>query len=384
MMLLPDAHHRALAISAAALCVLFCAQTKIRASPAVAADIPSIAIAPEPHSPDPRSVDQQIKLAGDYLAGRGVAQDPKLAAYWYEKAAGSGDPHAELQIGYLYEAGYGVTKDPARAAHWYQLAASGGLVRAKVNLAMAYLWGTGVPTNEKLALKLLSEAASNGSGLAACYLGDFYAFGIGVPKDQATAEQWYRKGVSLHDPLAEFDLGTLLIDGTNRTHDLSAAATLFRESVAAGYVPAMHSLGLLLIRNPDLARSSSEATNLLNEAANAGNWRSSMLLGVLARDGGGVPMDDGVAYYHFRVAVLQHGDEAAKLLAADLRKLSTKLGPDRTRTLDAQADAWYQQHHFVLEFVEKQGEDRGGFPTLALGVPQNGAHAVQLVAAGRD
>ena len=109
-----------------------------------------------------------------------------------------------------------------------------------------------------------------------------------------------------------------------------------------------------------------------------------MLLGILARDGGVVPLDDSAAYYHFRVAVLQHGDEAAKLLAADLGKLSARLGPDRTRTLDAQADAWYQQHHFVLEFVEKQGDGRGAFPRLALAIPQNGAHAVQLVAAVRD
>ena len=94
--------------------------------------------------------------------------------------------------------------------------------------------------------------------------------------------------------------------------------------------------------------------------------------------------DDSAAYYHFRVAVLQHGDEAAKLLVADLGKLSAKLGPDRTRALDAQAEAWYQQHHFVLEFVEKQGDGRGGFPNLALGIPQNGAHAAQLVAAQRD
>jgi uncharacterized protein len=379
MMLLTDAHHRALAISAAAFCILFCAQTKIRASPAAATDIPSTTVAPEP-----RSVEQEIKLAGDYLAGRGVSQDPKLAAYWYEKAAGAGDPHAELQIGYLYETGFGVTKDPVRAAHWYQLAASGGLARAKVNLAIAYLWGTGVPANERLALKLLNEAASNGSGLAACYLGDFYAFGIGVPNDQAAAEGWYRKGASLHDPFAEFDLATLLSDANDHAHDLRAAAALFRESAAAGYVPAMHSLGLLLVHNPDLARFPGEVTNLLNDAASAGNWRSSMLLGILARDGGGVPLDESAAYYHFRVAVLQNGDEAAKLLAVDLRKLSAKLGPDRTRTLDAQADTWYQQHHFVLEFVEKQGEDRDGFPTLALGKPQNGAHAVQLVAAQRD
>jgi hypothetical protein len=141
---------------------------------------------------------------------------------------------------------------------------------------------------------------------------------------------------------------------------------------------------LLLVGNPDLAQSRREATGLLNDAASAGNWRSSMLLGILARDGEGIPLDDSAAYYHFRIAVLQHGDEAAKLLVADLRKLSARLGPDRTRALDAQADAWYQQHHFVLEFVEKSGEGRGGFPRLALGIPENGAHAAQLVPALRD
>ncbi len=384
MKLLPSGPHRALAISVAAFCVLICGQTKIHAAPAAATDIPPTTVAPEPRSPEPRSADQEINLAADYLAGRGVAEDPKLAAYWYEKAAGAGDPRAELQIGYLYEAGFGVNKDPARAAHWYQLAASGGLVRAKVNLAIAYLWGTGVPTNQKLALKLLNEAASDGSGLAACYLGDFYAFGIGVLKDQATAEQWYRTGASLHDPLAEFDLATLLFDAKDHPHDLRAAAALFRESAAAGYVPAMHSLGLLLVRNPDLAQSPGEATNLLNDAANAGNWKSSILLGILARDGAGAPLDDSAAYYHFRIAVLQHGDEAAKFLAEDIRKLSARLGPDRTRNLDAQADAWYQQHHFVLEFVEKQGDERGGFPRLALSIPQNGEHAAQLLASQRD
>ncbi|MGB8029975.1 MAG: tetratricopeptide repeat protein [Terracidiphilus sp.] len=235
MMLQQSRRRRAFAITLASCCVLFSAPTKIMAGPAAEPDIPSTTVAPEP-----RNVDQQIKLAADYLAGRGTAQNLKLAAYWYEKAAGAGDPQAELQIGYFYEAGIGVAKNPARAARWYQLAASGGLVRAKVNLAVAYLWGTGVPANEKLALKLLNEAAGQGSGLAACYLGDFYAFGIGVPVDQATAERWYRKGASLHDPLAEFDLGTLLFNGANHPHDLSAAASFFRESAASGYVPAMH------------------------------------------------------------------------------------------------------------------------------------------------
>lgn len=378
MMLNQGSRHRAFSISAAAFCVLLLASSKSIAG-AAAPDLPSVDVAPAPRSPEARSVDQQIKVAGDYLAGHGVTQDFKLAARWYEKAAGAGDPLAELQIGYLYEAGLGVDKDPARAAHWYQLASAGGSVRAKASLAIAYLWGTGVPRNETMALKLLNEAATGGSGLAACYLGDFYEFGVGVPPNPAVAEQWYRKGASLHDPMAEFDLATLLSDGKDHTHDLRAAAILFRQSADAGYVPAMHSLGLLLVRDPGLAQSSSEAVDILNAAAKAGNWKSSMLLGVLARDGNGIPRNNEAAYYYFRVASLQGGDTAAKLLETDLRNLSVRLGSGQAQAIDSEAGNWYRQHHFVLEFVDKEGEDGAGFPAVALAFPQNGAHAAQLL-----
>ena len=40
---------------------------------------------------------------------------PKMAAYWYEKAAGHGNPQAQNQIGYFYQAGIGVARDPKRA-----------------------------------------------------------------------------------------------------------------------------------------------------------------------------------------------------------------------------------------------------------------------------
>jgi uncharacterized protein len=375
MMLLQSRRRLAFAVTFASCCVLISAPTKIMGSPAAEPDIPSTTTI----APEPRNVDQQIKLAGDYLAGRGVPQDLKLAAYWYEKAAGAGDPRAELQIGYFYESGIGVPKDSARAVRWYQLAASGGLVRAKVNLAVAYLWGTGVPTNQKLALKLLNEAAADGSGLAACYLGDFYAFGIGVPVDQAAAERWYRKGASLHDPLAEFDLGTLLFEGANHAHDLSAAASFFRESAADGYVPAMHSLGLLLVRNPALARSPGEATELLNIAAKAGSWKSSMLLGVLARDGNGVPQDTSAAYFHFRVACLQGGEAAEKHLANDLELLSAKLGSFEAQSVDSEAEQWFTKHHFVLAFVDREGKIPDEFPGLALADPGSGEHAAQML-----
>lgn len=332
-------------------------------------------------TPQPRSVEQEIKLANDYFAGRGVDRDFKQLAYWFEKAAKQGDPHAQMQIGYFYDAGVGVPKDPGLAAHWYQLAASGGLATANVNLGVLYFWGIGVKKNEELAIQLFREAAKHGSGLADCYLGDVYYLGTGVPRDEAEGEHWYAKGAGMHNPQAEYNLGFLYFDRPDHVHDLRKAATLLRESAAAGYVHAMYALGLLLARNPGLSKSPDEAITLLNDSAKAGTWKSSVVLGVLARDGQAGPQDSDAAYYHFRVALLQGGEDARKCLENELRKLSSSLGPERTTALDSQADNWYEQHHIVLEFVYKAGKDRNRFPDYALTNPENGAHTMQMLPA---
>jgi len=368
MKLTQSSHFYALVLSIAATCVLLTAPVKMKA--ATDPDVPSTRVAPEP-----RSVADQIKLANDYITGRGVQQDLKMAAYWYEKAAGSGDPVAQFETGYFYETGIGVDKNPERAVHWYQLAAAGGMLNARVNLGIAYLWGTGVQKNERLAFELIREAAAQGSGLAACYLGDFYAFGIGVPQDSAKAEQWYRKGVSLRDPIAEFDLASMLINGNAVRQDLPSGAKLLRLSAGAGYVPAKHELGLLLVRHPELAQSPGEAVEFLTDAAASGNWRSSVLLGVIERDGIGVPSDNEAAYYHFRVATMQGGEDAGKLVAYDLRRLSAKLGPPRVQSIDAQADQWYRQHRVAVMFVEQ----RPGSPAFAVLAPDFVTHTAEML-----
>src|SRR5579863_1478266 len=333
MSFIPSKVLSALVLSITVYCILLAAPLNILA--ATDPDVPSTPIAPQPHS-----VADQIKLGQNYLDGRGVPQDPKQAAYWYEKAAGAGDPFAQFQTGYFYETGVGVDKNPERAARWYQLAAASRYPLAEVNLAVAYLWGTGVPKDEASAFRLMSAAAAQGNGLAACYLGDFYAFGIATPVDRSKAEKWYRKGASLHDPIAQFDLASMLMNAEGRP-DLPTGARLLRDSAAAGYVPAKHELGLLLVRNPALAASPQEALELLNDAAAAGNWRSSVLLGVLERDGLGVPVDIEAAYYHFRIAKLQGGKQANQLIARDLDLLSTQLGSERTQAIDGQASQWF-------------------------------------------
>ena len=119
MTLIRSNPHRHTVISIAAFSLLLLATSSVRANPVTDPDVPATQKGIEP-----RTVQEQIKLAGDYFAGRGVAQDLTRAAFWYEKAAGAGDPLAQLEIGYLYEAGIGVPRDPVRAFHWYQLAAA--------------------------------------------------------------------------------------------------------------------------------------------------------------------------------------------------------------------------------------------------------------------
>jgi uncharacterized protein len=322
---------------------------------------------------------QQIELGAAYFTGNGVTQDAKQAAYWYQKAAEAGDPQAENETGFFCQAGIGVPVDRVRALHWYQLAAASGLTRAKVNLGVMYIWGLGVAKDEELAIQFFHEAASKGDGAAANYLGDLYYFGIGVRQDRAAAETWYKTGAQLHDPVAAYNLGTIFSVDADHPHDLRKAEASLRQSAADGYIPAIHSLGLLLVNHPDIATSPQEGPSLLETAASAGYWKSSVVLGALARDGKGVHADSKAAYIHFRTAVLQGGESAMSLARYDIAALTKKLGTQQAAALDADANTWYGRHNTSLLFVYKDGDKRQRFPASALAVSTAGLHAGQLL-----
>ena len=324
------------------------------------------------------SIQQQIELAAAYLAGHGVPRDEKQAAYWYEKAANAGDPGAQQQIGYFYQAGIGVERDPARAAQWFERAVAGGLISAKVNLGVAYVWGLGVRKDPALAAQLFREAAEKGSGMGACYMGILYYFGQGIPKDQSKAVHWFELGAKLNNTPAKFNLA-LILSGEPDGASQGRAVRLLRESASAGEVAAKHQLGLELINRPTLAHAPNEALMLLEEAASDGFWKSSLVLGILSRDGREMAKDSKTAYYHFRVATLQGGEKAATLAANDLRALSLQLGQAQIQAIDQKANAWAQKHNRLLEFVNMQNENAKMFPAYALQAPAMDIHAGLLI-----
>jgi TPR repeat protein len=305
-----------------------------------------------------------------------------MAAYWYEKAAGHGSPEAQNQIGYFYQAGIGVPKDAKRAAHWYQLAAASGFAKAKVNLAVAYLRGIGVQQNDEMAVRLFNQAFQDGNGTAATYLGLLYYFGIAVKQDRAAAEKWFESGLKLHDPLAAYDLGSMYSVNADHPHDLPKAAALLRQAADGGYVPAMHSLGLMLVNHPELKQGPQESRSLLETAANAGSWKSSVVLGILARDGRGAPVDYKTAYYHFRVAILQGGADAEKVIKKDIEIMAARVGAEESQTAVSAAHTWFEHHSLPLMFVYKEGAPRRDFPMAGIALAPDGSAGQLLPPSG--
>ena len=171
-------------------------------------------------------------------------------------------------------------------------------------------------------------------------------------------------GAKLHDPMAAYHLGEFFSVTPDHLHDFRKAADLLRRSTESGYVPAIHSLGLLLLKHPEIKQAEHESLTLLEAAANAGEWRSSALLGILARDGKGVPVDKKSAIYHFQIAVLQGGDEAENLLRHDINLLSGPLDEDERVATTSAARAWYMWHSSAQIFVVGVRSERKYFQSL--------------------
>lgn len=356
------------------LALILSAIAQPRIAFATNADIPRIQAGAEKGS-----IEEQIELAAAYLAGRGVPRDEKQAAYWYEKAANSGDPGAQQQIGYFYQAGIGVERDPIRAVQWFQRAVAGGLISAKVNLGAAYVWGLGVRKDPLFGARLFREAAQKGNGTGACYLGLMYYLGQDIQKDKSQAVHWFEIGARLHNAPAELDLALILLNEPDEA-SRERALRLLRESATAGDVAAIHQLGLEIINRPNWARTPNEGVSLLEEAASDGFWRSCLVLGVLSREGRGITQDHKAAYYHFRLAALLGGEKAARLTANDLQVLSLELGQAQIQEIDQEADAWVRKHDRPLEFVNPGGDKATAFPEHALLYPEQDVHAGLLVA----
>jgi len=290
-------------------------------------------------------VQQELRLGGDYLVGRGVAKDPVQAAWWYRKAADQGDPDAENQLGYFYLWGIGVDRDETEAFRWFARAAAAGCQAAKLNLAVMYFKGVGTPRDSSIALDLMTQLAEKGNARAQGYLGIIYFTGDGAAKNLSVAEKWLTKAAKGKNPEAEYTLGVFWSTVAGHDHDPAKAVRYFRSAAHFGYVPAMHALGILLEQHPEIQPSpSDEALLWLERAAQAGSWQSAAALGALARDGHERPQSLADAFRWFTIATKQGGANAQRVTLRDLDRCRQVLSEDEQDREQEAAGAWLAQH----------------------------------------
>ena len=79
----------------------------------------------------------QVKLAGMYATGVGVAKDRRQAVAWYRKAAERGNASAQNTLGLLYAHGTVVPKDLPHAVAWYRKSAERGGFRFRRKQSLA-------------------------------------------------------------------------------------------------------------------------------------------------------------------------------------------------------------------------------------------------------
>ena len=108
-----------------------------------------------------------------------------------KKAAESGDPEAQVDVGMTYRFGRGVPRDNAEAAKWFRLAADQGNATAQASLGSMYALGDGLPRDYVEAGKWYRLAAEQGNTASWAFMAEMYKNGFGVDQDLIEAYAWY-------------------------------------------------------------------------------------------------------------------------------------------------------------------------------------------------
>ena len=224
-------------------------------------------------------------------------------------------------------------KRPAEGIAAYKGAADGGSAQAMRSLALAYSSGEAVPKDGARALELLRRAAEKNYIPAMSTLAQSLRTGSDGTKDLVEAKRWFRRAVDGGDPVAMVLLGDMLVAGEE-------------------------------------AEGAKEAFQLYSRAIDLGDTEAIYSLGLLYRDGKGVPVDWAKAKALFEQAV-HAGDSGATITLA--HSYATR---DKPWTNFEEAARWYRR-------AKDEGSEDGyaglGYLTSeGLGVPKNPVEAVKL------
>lgn len=225
-----------------------------------------------------RDADHILGLA--YLAGTGVAADPRSAFRHISRAAEAGAAGAMERLGAMLADGQGTAADPVAARAWFEAAAEAGDLTALTNLGLAFETGLfGAPDYAEARARYLS-AAERGSPAAAWRVGRLFMRGLGGPKDPDAAFRNYAQAAEggVYQGAVELAEGLIARGASGDADAASRGMRILLKAAREGSVEAM--LGLFgALSGNGLGRSDPRAARTwLERAADAGSLEAVLRL----------------------------------------------------------------------------------------------------------
>jgi len=118
----------------------------------------------------------------------------------------------------------------------------------------------------------------------------------------------------------------------------------------------------LLVNHPEVPQNRGEAVKLLEEAAAGGSWRSSVVLGILYRDGKYVPKDPLISYRWYTIAENQGGKEADAVIRHEISAIRKSLSAEQQKLSEDAAAKWVSTYSRANLFVFDGGNSSPFFP----------------------
>lgn len=178
--------------------------------------------------------DPEFRLGKAYREGRGVMQEPALAAFWLSRAVNKGHLEAHVELATLYADGTGTPQDKARAERLLKKAVEGNLPSAMYELASLYYGHDLRFRDRQQAMALFNTAAERGNVPAQRFLGKASRYGLATTCDGGEASRWWREAAENGDPSSMFSLGELCEEGFGVPHDLDDAGIWYRRALDNG------------------------------------------------------------------------------------------------------------------------------------------------------
>ena len=325
------------------------------------------------------NVSAQNNLGDMYKNGKGVPKDYKEAVKWFKLAAKKGNVSAQNNLGVMYKKGKGVPKDYKEAVKWFKLASKERHAKSQYDLGIMYRDGLGVIQYDKESIWWIKKSAEKGFPEAQNNLGERYSEGKGFTQDNEEAIKWFKLATKQKFPEAQYNLSKIYLKEANQISDSfikkedsqdNKEKKNYIEGVIEKFISETNTENSTKeIKTYYLNTLRSSVKNLIVSSSKQGFDKSQFVLGLMYKNGEGVPQDYKEAVKWYRKAAKQ-GNFEAQYSLGEIYQEGKGIPQDYTESVK-----WYRLA--AEQGYSEAQSNLGDMYRNSQGVPQDNEEAIK-------